>query len=206
MVVLMRLLRAEVTESHYQAWRVCAEYADHRWKLRTADGFLPGCAVFFGMLVPPQTQLDPLVRQSVLGPLGFTLLEGILRRASGGHLAEDGTVNVTFAGHECGDRCGTLSEAWLLHARLLQQQQPKAAGILDDLVIELRGVLGPAEDVATELDRWRDDWLRRAFTIPNQVPMLAVVLTFLLFAHMTDEDHREALSLVQPVAMARAQS
>ena len=73
MVVLMRLLRAEVTESHYQAWRVCAEYADQRWKLRTADGFLPGCAVFFGMLVPPQTQLDPLVRQSVLGPLGFTV-------------------------------------------------------------------------------------------------------------------------------------
>jgi len=194
MVVLMRLLRAEVTESHYQAWRLCAEYADQRWKLRTADGFLPGCAVFFGMLVPPQTQLDPLVRQSVLGPLGFTLLEGILRRASGSHLSEAGIVNVAFAGHERHDHCRSLSDAWFLHAQQLQQQQPKAAGILDELVA----------DLAAELDRWRDDWLRRAFTIPNQVPMLAVVLTLLLFAHMTDDEHYEALALIQPVAIARA--
>ncbi len=202
-VVLMRLLGAEVTESHYQVWRLCAEQADERWKQRTADAFLPGCAVFFGMLVPPQTQLDPLVRQSVLGPLGFTLLEGILRRASSGHIAPDGTVNVAFAGHEHTGQCRSLSDMWRLHAQLLHQQQPKAAGTLDELVIELQGLLGTS-DIAHELDRWRDDWLRRAFAAPNQVPMLATVLAFLLLAHMTDDEHREALGLAQTVELARS--
>ena len=204
MVVLMRLLRAEVTESHYKVWRLCAEHADQRWKQRTADGFLPGCAVFFGMLVPPQTQLDPLVRQSVLGPLGFTLLEGILRRASGGRIAEDGTVNVAFAGHDPSTHCRALSDAWLLHAELLKQQQPKAAGTLEELEIELQGLLGTT-DLASEIDHWRDNWLRRAFAAPNQVPMLAIVLAFLLLAHMTDDEHHEALALAEPVAVARAQ-
>jgi hypothetical protein len=92
----------------------------------------------------------------------------------------------------------------LLHAQLLQQQQPKAAGTLDELVIELQGLLGTT-DVAGELDHWRDGWLGRAFAIPNQVPMLAIVLAFLLFAHMTDDEHHEALAIAQNVAISRAQ-
>jgi hypothetical protein len=136
------------------------------------------------------------VRQSVLGPLG-------LRRASGGRLAEDGTVNVAFAQHERSTRCRSLSDAWLLHARLLHEQQPKAAGTLDELASELQGLLGTT-DLAHELDHWRDDWLRRAFAVPNQVPMLAVVLAFLLLAHMTDDEHHEALALSQTAAAVRA--
>ena len=69
-------------------------------------------------------------------------------------------------------------------------------------MIELQCLLGNA-DLATELDRWRDDWLRRAFTVPNQVPMLAVALVLLLFTHMTDDEHHEALALAQTVAVGR---
>jgi hypothetical protein len=147
-VVLMRLLQAEVTTSHYQVWRFCAMYADRRWdsiantvatspSLRGAeDTYYCAVAVFFGTLVPPQTSVDSLVRHSMLGPLGFALVEGALRRGSHGHLREDGSVGREFQlavptsleprgfapSGPSSTRCREIGDAFLLQVQLLSRR------------------------------------------------------------------------------------
>lgn len=223
-VVLMRLLQAEVTTSHYQVWRFCAMYADRRWDaiantIATSPGlrgredtYYCAVAVFFGTLVPPQTSVDSLVRHSMLGPLGFVLVEGALRRGSHGHLQEDGSVSRAFqlavpTSHEpkafapsgpSSTRCREIGDAFLLQLQLLSATEPSVARVLEALGTEALAVLGsPRQHAWQEIEAWRDTWLKAQRRIRNQVPVLANLLAFLVIAHMSDRDYADTVALVE---------
>jgi hypothetical protein len=233
-VVLMRLLRAEVTTSHYEVWRFCAMYADRRWdsmgaiatspSLRgTEDTFYCAAAVFLGTLVPPQTSVDSLVRHTMLGPLGFTLIEGALRRGSNGHLREDGSVAREFQlptptssepriyapSRPARTRCRGIEDAFVLQLQLLSATEPTVARALEALGSETLAVLGSStQQVWQSLDEWRDAWLKAPRRLRNQVPILANLLAFLLLAHMSDRDYADTVALAETdaddIATARA--
>ena len=205
-IVLMRLLRATVTTSHHHMWQLCAADSDRRWSeidpTASVDTFHCSAAVLFGMLVPPQTEIDALVRHTLLGPLAFVLIEGILRRGSGGHLRDDGSVARPFTitcldeSYSPTDRthCSQIGHALLLQGQLFAATQPTTARAFEALQAEMRSLLG-VETVWRELDHWRDEWLHRS--ISNQVPILATLLAFLVIAQMTDRDYADAIALMQ---------
>jgi hypothetical protein len=205
LIVLTRLLRAEVTTSHYHVWRFCAEYFDAH---AADDGFAASAAVFFGTLVPPQTEIDAHVRHALLGPLGFALVEGALRRWSGGYLRGDGSVlqeftvdRTTYTPSDLGEvRCLLLGDAWLLQQQQLSRERPPVAQWFEALGTELLVLLdAEGRGLARELDAWREAWFGKRH-VRNAVPMLANTLAFLVLAHLSDDDYADARALREDLA------
>lgn len=216
-VVLMRLLRAEVTSEHHALWKVCATYASARTLESSAIGetFYATCAVFWGTMVPPYTQIDILIRHLLLGPTGFHILESLLRRGASPYLNLDGSARVRFSiiypdgsGQITFDpldaehsHCYRLQDTYLASVLALRARTQK--GNDDIVLLELlekeigtifaEAIGGRSEStISRQLETWRQNWMQPGTLIVNQIPMLSLLVAFFLLLQMPDEHYAEA--------------
>ena len=207
LTTLTESLVVGVTHENYDIWQLCAHCSDSRWAdmQREGDGFRSSldCALacFWGMLIPPQVAIDSIVRHYLLAPLGFSLLDRMLARGLVEFLDSTGRVQRAFSVQtEEGARiyspnselarCDDLTDRLVLQGLAFSSRDSGVARAYRELSSACGKLLSaPANDAWRCLNSVRREFPEPSREIPNFVPMIANIVSFLYIAQMSTEEY-----------------